>query len=209
MPDRPKLADLPADVAVSAPEWLAKGYRDYLRYHATPKGEGAVSQQRDILRGGKVVALLPIDLARNEVVLIRQFRLAAHLANGCGDLVEIVAGRVEPGESLIEAVRRECREEIGLAPAAVVELFSYLTTPGITDEELTVFAASVDASQVREGAHATPDGEQLEIMRVSIDDAIAALSEGKMRGSPIVIGLQWLALNRHRLAALLGAKPAR
>jgi ADP-ribose pyrophosphatase len=203
------LADRPADINLSAPELLAEGYRDYQRYHVTLKGKTPVVQQRDILRGGKVVALLPIDLARNEVVLIRQFRLAAHLANGRGDLVEIVAGRIETGESLIEAVRRECGEEIGVTPGEVVELLSYLTTPGVTDEEVTVFAASVDASKVREGPLTAVDGEQLEVMRVSIDDALAALAENKMRGSPIVVALQWLALNRNGLAALLKPKPAR
>ena len=58
-----------------------------------------VEQQRDVLLAGKVVAVLPLDLARDEIVLIRQFRLSAHLANGRGDMVEIVAGRVEPDES--------------------------------------------------------------------------------------------------------------
>lgn len=203
-----ELADRPADVTVSAPERLGEGYRDYQRYRLMLKGEdGApISQVRDVLLGGKVVAVLPVDLARDEIVLIRQFRLPAHLANGRGDLVEIVAGRVEADETLIEAARRECTEEIGVAPDSLVELFSYLTTPGITDEEVTVFLSAIDASQIREGALTAPDGEQLFVMRVSIDDAIAALADGVMRGSPVVIALQWLALNRGRLAELLGPR---
>src|SRR5512143_281805 len=108
------LTDLTADVAVSQPELLASGYRDYQRYRLTLTGvDGApAAQVRDILRAGKVVAVLPVDLARDEIVLIRQFRLPAHLANGRGSLLEAVAGRVEPGESLREAARRECTEEI-------------------------------------------------------------------------------------------------
>jgi ADP-ribose pyrophosphatase YjhB (NUDIX family) len=94
-------------------------------------------------------------------VLIRQFRLPAHLANGHGDLVEFVAGRVEAGESLAEAARRECTEEIGIAPSAVAELFTFLSTPGVTDEEITLFVAAVDAASVREGALTTPDGEHV------------------------------------------------
>jgi ADP-ribose pyrophosphatase len=201
------LADLPADVTLSAHELLAKGYRDYQRYRLTLKGEdGApVAQVRDILLGGKVIAVLPVDLVRDEIVLLRQFRLPAHLANGRGDLVEIVAGRVEPGETLIDAARRECTEEIGVTPDALVELFSYLTTPGITDEEVTIFLAAVDAARVSEGARTTPDGERLRIFRVSVDAALAALGRGAMRGSPVVIALQWLALNRGRIAGLLRA----
>jgi ADP-ribose pyrophosphatase len=200
-----ELADLAADITLSAPELLAHGYRDYQRYRLTLKGEGhaPLPQTRDVLHGGKVVAVLPVDLARNEIVLIRQFRLPAQLANGRGDLIEIVAGRVESNETLIDAARRECREEIGVAPIALVELFSYLTTPGITDEEVTVFLAAVDAARVPERSGAAAEGEQVVTIRASIDDAIAALPKNAMRNGPLLIALQWLALNRGRLTELL------
>ena len=199
------LADLAADVALSQPELLASGYRDYQRYRLTLQGaDGApVVQTRDVLRAGKVVAVLPIDLARDEIVLIRQFRLPAHLANGRGDLVETVAGRVEPGESLLDAARRECSEEIGVAPGALVELFSYLTTPGIADEEVTVFLAAIDASRTLDHSGTAPEGEHIQTMRVSIDAALAALAHDAIRNGPLVIALQWLALNRARIAGLL------
>jgi len=205
MRDSSKLADLPADVALSAPELLAKGYRDYLRYRLTLCGaDGApVTQTRDILLGGKVVAVLPIDLARDEVILIRQFRLPAHLVNGRGDMIEMVAGRVEPGESFLDAARRECTEEIGVAPIKLVELFSYLTTPGLTDEEVTVFLAAVDSAQVPERSDAATEGEQIGTVRVSIDAAVATLNQGAMHNGPLIILLQWLALNRGRITELL------
>jgi ADP-ribose pyrophosphatase len=205
MHDRPDLADLPADVGFSAPELLAKGYLDYLRYRLTLQGDdhAPLAQTRDLLLAGKVVAVLPIDLARDEVVLIRQFRLAAQLANGRGDMIEMVAGRVEAGEALADAARRECAEEIGVMPAALVELFSYLTTPGITDEEVTVFVAAVDASQVPQRSGAAMEGEQIRTIRVAVDVAIAALNLGSMRNGPLIMALQWLALNRSRVAELL------
>ena len=156
-----------------------------------------------------MVAVLPIDLARDEVVLIRQFRLAAHLANGRGDMIEIVAGRVEPDEALANAAARECAEEIGVAPTELVELFSYLTTPGVTDEEVTVFLAAVDASRVPRHSGSAPEGEQIATLRVSIDAAIAALAQGAMRNGPLVMALQWLALNRGRIAELLRATAPR
>jgi ADP-ribose pyrophosphatase len=206
MRDAQELADRPADVAVSQPELLAKGYRDYWRYRVALHGAGgvAITQERDVLVAGKVVVVLPIDIARDEIVLVRQFRLPAHLANKKGDIVEFVAGRVEPNETLIEAARRECREEIGVAPRTVIELGSYLTTPGLTDEEVTFFLAAVDVSQIREGPCTTPDGEQLFVLRVTVDAAIAALTRGEMHSSLVVIALQWLALNRSRVAELLG-----
>jgi ADP-ribose pyrophosphatase len=201
MHDHPELADRPADVALAKPERLAKGFFDYQRYRLTL--QGAV-QTREVVRAGKVAAVLPVDVARDEIVLIRQFRLPAHLANGRGELIEIVAGRVEAGEQPVDTARRECAEEIGVAPLSLVELFSYLTTPGLTDEEVTVFLAAVDASRLPARTHAT-EGERISVMRVPIDAALAALAPGKMHNGPLVIALQWLALNRDRVAELLRA----
>jgi ADP-ribose pyrophosphatase len=209
--DQSELTDRPAELTLSAPELLAKGYRDYQRYRLTLRADDGsqVSQTRDVLLGGKVIAVLPLDLARDEIVLIRQFRLGGHLATGNGDMIEIVAGRVEAGERAIDAARRECREEIGVAPGELAELFTFMTTPGVTDEEITVFLAAVDASHVPPRTANADEGERIETLRVSIDAALVALNENRVRFGPMLIVLQWLALNRHRLAALLGAKPAR
>jgi len=197
------IADRAADVSVEKPELLAKGFREYRRYRLTLTGDDGAGrrQTRDVIDGGKVVAVLPVDLARDEIVLIRQFRLPAHLGNGRGDLVEIVAGRVEPGEALEATARRECAEEIGVMPTATAELFTYFTTPGLTDEEVTVFLAAIDASQVP--ARTEMGGEMIRTLRVPIDAALAAVARNEIRNGPAVLALQWLALNRARLAELL------
>jgi ADP-ribose pyrophosphatase len=205
MSRRRDLVDLPADVRVAPPQTLAKAYRDYHRYSVTVKGAGhnPITLERDVLLGGKVVVVIPVDIARKKIVLIRQFRLPAHLANGHGDLVEVVAGRVETGETLAQAAQRECKEETGVAPAKVVEVLTYLSTPGVTDEEITIFLAAVDATHVHEGPMVSPDGEHLYVHVVTIDEAISALQRNTMRFAPLVVGLQWLALNRDRLADML------
>jgi len=201
MHDHPELADRAADVALSPPERPAKGFFDYQRFQVTlPSG----AQTRDVVRAGKVVAVLPVDVERGEIVMIRQFRPAAHLANGKGELVEIVAGRVEPGETLAQTARRECQEEIGVAPTALVELFSYLPTPGLTDEEVTLFVGAVDAARVPERTHPT-EGEYISVLRVPIERALEAFTNGTMRNGPLVVALQWLALNRGRVAEILRA----
>jgi ADP-ribose pyrophosphatase len=200
-----EIADRSADVTVSEPELLAKGFRDYRRYRLSVSvpGIGLVQQTRDVVAGGKVIAVLPVDVARQEVVLIRQFRLPAHLATGKGDMIEIVAGHVDEGESPAEAALRECEEEIGVAPRALAELFSYLTTPGLTDELVTVFVASIDASAVRETA--ATGGEHIRTLRVPFEEALDALARNTIHNGPAVIALQWLALNRGGLGELLGA----
>ena len=70
------LADQPVDVTLSAPKLLARGFRDYERWQFKIAGEhGASTQTRDVLRFGKVAAVLPLDLSREEIIVIRQFRL--------------------------------------------------------------------------------------------------------------------------------------
>ncbi|MFI5025119.1 MAG: NUDIX domain-containing protein [Alphaproteobacteria bacterium] len=201
------LTDLSVDASISAPELLGKGFRTYQRYRYALPGDDPKLDMRahDVLRFGRIVAVLPVDLARNEVVLIRQFRLPAQLANGKGDLVEIVAGHVEADEQLIEAARRECIEEIGVAPAALTELFTYLPTPGASDEEITLFLGIVDAAQVPDRAGAAAEREETRPLRVSIDAALAALADGAMHNGLLLMALHWLAHNRERIGEIAGA----
>ena len=196
------IADDRADVAIAGREVLAEGFRRYERLRVRRSGEN-VLRPLDVLRSGPAAAVLPIDPGRDEVVLLRQFRLAAHLANGRGNLVEIVAGHVEADEQPAEAARRECVEEIGVAPGLLVELFTYLTSPGMSDEEITLFLGVVDASGVPERAGAAAEHEETVPMRVPIDAALAALAAGTVRNGPLIIALQWLALNRGRLGEIV------
>ena len=198
------LVDLPVDVAITEQTMLGKGFREYWRYRFTLPGDDSNLPPRDhdLVRFGHVVAVLPIDLDRDEVVLIRQFRLAAQLATGRGDLLEIVAGHVERNEALPEAARRECIEEIGVAPLSLVELFTFLPTPGASDERITLFLGIIDASAVPERAGSAAEREDTRPLRVPIDRALAALADGGLHNGVLVLALHWLALNRPRLAKI-------
>jgi ADP-ribose pyrophosphatase len=202
-PDAP-LTDLAVDVSLSPPELLGKGFRTYQRYRYTLPGDDPTLDVRthDLIRFGHIVGVLPVDLARNEVVLIRQFRLPVHLANGKGELLEIVAGHVEANEQLAEAARRECIEEIGVAPSALAELFTYFPTPGGSDEQITLFLGIVDAAQVPDQAGSAAEREETRPLRVPIDAALAALAGGTMHNGLLLLALHWLALNRGRLGEI-------
>jgi ADP-ribose pyrophosphatase len=205
------LVDQPADAEVSPPTPLAKGHHDLDRFAVTlrtPEGED-IASVRDILRVGKVAAVLPIDLKRGELVLIRQFRVAAHLATGAGELVEIVAGHVEAGETPAEAAARECIEEIGMRPEALYELLDFIPVPGSSDEHGFLFLGLVDASGVPDRAGADDENEATRPMRVAIDVALAALERRTMRNGFLIVALQWLALHRDRLGDIIKGPAAR
>ena len=205
---QPPIGDRAEPVEQAAPELIAKGYQRYERHRFTlPRAANPDQRRHDLLRGGRAVAVLTVDPARDAIVLIRQFRIAAHLATGKGELVEIVAGRVDQGESDEAAARRECLEEIGVAPTHLAKLFGVLSTPGITDEYVTFYLAAIDSRAVQ--AHGGADEhEEIATQVVAIDDMVRALDAGTIANGLAVIGLQWLALNRGRLQSFCAAGPA-
>lgn len=195
----PGLADSAADVALDGPEDRGGGKYRYERYRVTAGGQAV---ERDVVRVGPVVVVIPVDLNRGEVVMLRQFRLGAHLAIGRGEQVELPAGHVEAGEAAIEAARRECLEEIGVAPDVLVPLFGMLPSPGMSDEHQAFFLGVVDAAKAADRAGAAHEHEDTRPFRVPIGRAIDALAQGGMQYGATVLGLQWLALNRARLAEI-------
>jgi ADP-ribose pyrophosphatase len=193
------LSDAPAEVALDGPENRGGGKYRYERYRVTV---GSQSVERDVVRVGPVVVVIPVDLERDEVVMLRQFRLGAHLAIDRGEQIELPAGHVEAGEAAIDAARRECLEEIGVAPHVLVPLFGMLPSPGMSDEHQTFFLGVVDAAQVAERAGAANEQEDTRPFRVPIGRAVDALENGGLQYGATVLGLQWLALNRTRLAEI-------
>jgi ADP-ribose pyrophosphatase len=87
-----------------------------------------------------------------------------------------------------------------VAPRLLVELFTYLTSPGLTDEEVTLFLGVVDASHAALVGDAEHEASAL--LRAPIEAALSALAAGAVRNGPLVTALQWLALNRPRLAEI-------
>ena len=103
--------DAAVQVDLRAVDALCDAYRPYERFRFRIDGpDGSpVAFEREVLRCGAVVGVLVLDVARELVVLIRQFRIAAHLATGRGELVEIVAGRIDGDETARSAAIRECQ----------------------------------------------------------------------------------------------------
>jgi len=190
------LSDATIDVGLNGPESRGGGIYGYERYRVELDG---ASLERDVVRIGRVVVIVPVDPDRDEVVLIRQFRLGAHLALGLGDLVELPAGRVERGEVVADAARRECQEEIGVVPQILVPIFDVMPSAGSSDEHMFFFLGVVDASKVPNRAGATHEQEDTRPLRVPIRRALDTLARGKLHYGAAVLGLQWLALNRMRL----------
>jgi ADP-ribose pyrophosphatase len=157
------LADIPAAVRVSAAQTIGSGYRSYERYEVSlPYNMVSSTFERDVLRSGKVVGVLPVDVRREQVVLIRQFRLASHIAFGNGGMIEIPAGMVGAHETAYQAACRECYEEIGTHSIELRPLFALMPAPALTDECMTLYAALIDAGKVTEQTGCQEEQEVIE-----------------------------------------------
>jgi len=199
------LSDSAVEVELMGPENRGGGIYRYERYGVKLDG---TTFERDAVRIGRVVVILRVDLDGDEIVLIRQFRLGAHLALGKGDLVEVPAGRVERGEDVRDAARRECQEETGIVPRVLVPLFDLMPSAGSSDEHMFFFIGVVDSSKVPARAGSADEQEDTRPLRVPIERALEALKAGELHYGAAVLALQWLALNRGRLREIARAGAA-
>lgn len=96
---------------------------------------GGKTTTREVVEHAGAVAIVPIN-EKNEIILVQQYRYATGKV-----LLEIPAGKLEPGESAPNCAGRELLEETGYAAADLQELISFFSTPGFSDEKLHIFLA--------------------------------------------------------------------
>ena len=123
---------------IEVPQKKALLYQgNFLEYHRDevllPNGK---TSSREYLHHPGAVAAVPI-LDNGEIVLVRQFRYPTNSV-----LLELPAGKLEPGEQPEESLRRELIEEIGYQAGKIKHLISVWTSPGFTDEIIHLYLAT-------------------------------------------------------------------
>jgi ADP-ribose diphosphatase len=126
-----------------------------------------VQDGQEIVRHPDAVAIVAVD-ADDNVVFVRQERAPVGRK-----LLELPAGKIDPGESPLECGRRELQEETGLRGGDWIELGTIFTSPGFTDEVMHLFAAT----GVEEGDASPEEDEELELVRVPAGELRGLVSE--------------------------------
>jgi len=153
--------------------------------HKLPDGREA---RFEIIHHPGGAAALPVD-DDGRLLLIRQFRPAAR-----GDILEIPAGRLEPGEDAAECIARELQEEVGRKPAQVELLSKIYSSVGFCRELIYIFLAT--GLTTTSTAH--EDHEFIDLVPLTPEQAFAMVDAGEILDAKTLIALQ---AYRQRLGA--------
>lgn len=174
--------------------------------HRRYEGGWTPPLDRELFVRPPAVGVLLFDPRRQEVVMVEQCRvgaldIAAQSVAGSPDspwLLELVAGLVEPGESAEDVARREAQEEAGLRVERLIPLPGYLSSPGGSNEWITLFCGLVDASSAG-GIHGlVEENEDIRALRLSLDELESALHCGRLSNAMTLVAVQWLLIARLR-----------
>lgn len=169
--------------------------------HSLHAGGMSSPLTRERITTADVAAVLPYDPRLDELVLIEQFRVGAMERGEGAWLLEIVAGRIEPGEDPAGVARRETCEETGCTVARLVPIASFYTSPHRANETTHLYCGIVDATTARESAGLPHEGEDIRVLRMPVADALDRLRRRQVDSTWPLVALQWLALNRESLRA--------
>ena len=141
--------------------------------------------KREYLEHPGAVAVLPFVDKKN-IILVRQYRYPV------GKITyEIPAGKLSPGESFVDCVKRELEEETGYRAGRIKKLISYWPTPAFSNELLHIYEAD-GLVKTRKN----PDEDEfIDSKIVSLKEAMSIVVSGKIKDSKTIIALLYRAGN--------------
>lgn len=140
--------------------------------------ENGTELQRDVVEHPGAVVVLAVD--QGELLFVKQYRYAAG-----EDLLELVAGTLEPGEAPDATAGRELQEEAGFKAGRLTKLAEFYSAPGFCSELLHLYLAE-DLTPSRLPGD---EDEQIELVRMSLADALAEAVSGRLRDAKTLAGV--------------------
>jgi nudix-type nucleoside diphosphatase (YffH/AdpP family) len=153
------------------------------------------TQERESYDRGDAATILPYNLVRRTVVLVRQFRYPAFVEGYDELMIETIAGLLD-GEAPEIRIRAEAEEETGYRLHKITKTFEIFTSPGIVTERIHCFVAEYEPEmRVGPGGGLAHEGEDIEVLELSIDEAMAMIGDGRIVDAKTIILLQYARLN--------------
>ena len=128
------------------------------------------------------------------MILTRQFRFPAFVNGHHGMLIETCAGLLDKDDAET-CIRRETEEETGFRVSQVRKVFEAFMSPGSVTEILYFFVGEyADGDQVGAGGGLEDDGEDIEVLEYTLDQAMAMIASGEIMDGKTIMLLQYAAL---------------
>ncbi|HPZ42410.1 MAG TPA: NUDIX hydrolase [Bacillota bacterium] len=134
---------------------------------------------REVVEHAGAVAVVPVT-EQDELLLVRQYRHATGKT-----LLEIPAGRIEPGEDLAECARRELLEETGYLARNLEKLLFFYSTPGFTNEQLHIYLATGLTLQEQD----LDEDEFIDVQKVPYQKALDMIWSGDICDAKSIAGI--------------------
>ena len=153
---------------------------------------------REVHDHGNASCVLPVDHERDKLLLVRQMRPGVMSNRDPAvrqqtPFLEIVAGLIDPGEDPLETARREALEETGFAVHGLEKIAEAYASPGTVTEYVFIYAGQYDSRKpVHEGGGLASEGENIEVVELTIDEVRQMLKQGEIRDAKTLIALNWL-----------------
>lgn len=181
-------------VRIEGVETLSDNWGVLRRYRLRyVRSDGGVQEMsREVYGRGDGAVILLYNRTRRSVLLTRQFRLSAFInQHPDGMLLEAPAGQLDDDHP-VEAIKRETEEETGYRIAHVKPLFEAFMSPGSLTEKLYFFAAEFsDGDRVGAGGGHAGEGEDIEIVETTLDEAIAMIGRGEIIDAKTILLLYY------------------
>ena len=174
-------------VEVLSDDWavLKKTTLEYLRRDGTWS-----TQIRQTYDRGDGAAVLPYDPARGTVLLVRQFRYPAYVTGHREPLIEVCAGLLDADDPETCA-RKEAEEELGYRLGKLSLVFEAFMSPGSVTERLSLYVGRYSAGdRVSTGGGHASEGEDIEVLELSLDEALAMVGRGEILDAKTIMLLQ-------------------
>jgi ADP-ribose pyrophosphatase len=155
-----------------------------------PNGVTAI---REVIRHSGSVVVLAVDDSGPEprILLERQYRYAAE-----DYMLELPAGRIDPGEKALSAGKRELLEETGYTAKRWKKALYFYPSPGFLEETMTIFLAR----GLKPGEAQPEDDERIEHDLVPLSDVVKMIVGGKVRDGKTIAGVLWYKEELERTA---------
>jgi nudix-type nucleoside diphosphatase (YffH/AdpP family) len=174
-------------VEVLSDDWatLKKTTLEYLRRDGTWS-----TQVRQTFDRGDGAAVLPYDAGRGTVLLVRQFRYPAYVHGHHELLIEVCAGVLDSDDPETCA-RKEAEEELGYRLGELTRVFDCFMSPGAVTERLSLFTAPYrPEDRFSDGGGHASEGEDIEVLEMTLDQALAMAAAGEIIDAKTVMLLQ-------------------